>query len=91
MKRIFGLLVSILLTFLLLYTSRFWIWQAPWSNDGLFGIKQLSPRGDVIRQFVRGTDLSVFDLLVWFAFAIFLLSFTQWLYDLIAAKNSDKN
>ncbi len=80
MTRLAGILTAITLTFVLLYLSRFWIWQAPWSNDGLFAIKALSPRGDVVRQLLRGTQLSVFDVVIWFILAIALLSGLQWIY-----------
>ncbi len=91
MTRIFGIILALLLTAILIYLSRFWIWQAPWSNEGLFAIKTLSPRGDVIRQLVRGTPLNVFDVLVWFSVAILSLSCLQWLHDRIASLMTNIN
>ena len=84
MRRVTGILIAILLTLIFLYLSRFWIWQAPWGNDGLFGIKALSPRGNVLRQLIPIKSLAVFDILIWFAVVIFTLSGLQWLKTRIA-------
>ncbi len=84
MTRIAGILTAIILTFVLLYLSPFWIWQASWSNDGLFAIKALSPRGDVVHQLLRGTQLSVFDVVIWFVLSIAVLSGLQWIYSRFA-------
>ena len=75
--RIFGLLAVVALTLILLYASRFWIWSAPWSNDGLFGLKLLSPRGDVVRAWLRGTPFSELAIVIWGCGAILLLSLLQ--------------
>lgn len=80
-KIVLGLCITILLTLILLYASRFWIWAAPWSNDGLFGLKLFPPSGDLVRYWLRGTALSVFDIVIWGLGAIAALSFLQSLAD----------
>ena len=66
-------------TLALVYLSRFWIWAAPWANDGLFGFKDLSPYGDVLRRWLSGTWFRDFDIIIWGLGAIVLLSLLQWL------------
>ena len=63
----------------IIYVSRFWIWTAPWSNAGLFGLKDLSPHGDVLRRLLSGTWFRDFDIIIWGAAAIVVLSALQWL------------
>ena len=75
----FGIFIAIVLTLVLLYASRFWIWTAPWSNDGLFGLKLFSPYGDVVRWWLRGTPFSELAIVIWGSGAIILLSVLQWL------------
>ncbi len=75
-----GLAVVVAATLLFIYVSRFWIWTAPWNNDGLFGLKMLSPYGDIVRRWLSGTWFRDFDLLVWFCAVILLLSVLQGLW-----------
>ncbi len=72
--RIFGLASAVFLTFALLYLSRFWIWQAPWSSDGLFGLKLLSPYGSMVSWWLRGTWAEDFSLIIWACGGILALS-----------------
>ncbi|MGI9407136.1 MAG: hypothetical protein ACR2O4_12270 [Hyphomicrobiaceae bacterium] len=81
MARIAGIVGAILLTVVLLYLSRFWIWQAPWDTGGLFGIGALAPGGDVLRRLFRGTTLGAFDLVIWTGLVFGGLSALQWLRD----------
>ncbi len=76
---IIGLAAVVFLGVFLLYASRFWIWAAPWSNDGLFGLRLFSPFGDIVTAWLRGTALSPFNIVIWGAGAIILLSLLHWL------------
>lgn len=82
MKRIFWLLIAALTTAVLYYVSRFWTFRL-WPRDGLFGVEALRPQGGLVGQWVRGTDLAPFELLIWAIGAFLLLSVLQKLYDLL--------
>ncbi len=71
MKRFFGLSLAVLIGAILLYLSRFWVFDL-WSRPGLFGWKELSPNGGLLGRWLRGTELAPFELLVW-AVGVFLL------------------
>ena len=77
--RLIGLAAVLALTFVLINTSRFWIWKGPWANDGLFGLKILSPFGSTVQFWLRGTTVSTFDIVIWGCGAIIALSIIQWL------------
>lgn len=72
-----GVITAILLALALLYVSRFWIWQAPWGNDGLLGLGVTPPGGDAVRLWLRGTIFSPFDFVIWGAGSILFLSVLQ--------------
>ena len=74
-----GLGLIVATTAFFLYASRFWIWTAPWGNDGLFGLKAFPPYGDVLRRWLGGTWFRDFDIVIWGCAAILLLSILQWL------------
>lgn len=74
-----GLATVVVTTAFFVYISRFWIWTAPWGNDGLFGLKSFSPYGDALRRWLSGTWFRDFDLIIWGCAAIALLSALQWL------------
>ncbi|MEM7775329.1 MAG: hypothetical protein AAF732_06940 [Pseudomonadota bacterium] len=76
---VIGLIVTTGLTLFLFYLSRFWIWVAPWANDGLFGLKLFSPYGSNVSWWLRGTWLKDFDMLIWVCGAIVLLSVLHWI------------
>lgn len=79
LHRFVGLFAAIALTLILLYLSRFWIWVAPWGPEGLLGIKQISPWGDNVRWWLRGTGLDEFAIVIWGCGAIIVLSVIQWI------------
>jgi hypothetical protein len=79
MRHVAGLAIAVMLTLALLYTSRFWIWTAPWADTGLFGLRILSPHGDVVRALLGDTALAEYDLLVWGGGGVVVLSLLQWL------------
>ncbi|WP_299687396.1 hypothetical protein [uncultured Tateyamaria sp.] len=82
MKRILWLLIAALTTAVLYYVSRFWTFRL-WPRDGLFGIEALRPQGGLVAQWLRGTDLAPFELLIWAIGAFLLLTALQKLYDLL--------
>ena len=84
LRHVLGLASAVALTLVLLYLSRFWIWTAPWSRDGLFGVKLFSPYGNLVQRWLSGTWFSELSIVVWGCGAIYLLSVLHW----IAAKAS---
>ncbi|MEL6620769.1 MAG: hypothetical protein AAFY39_09045 [Pseudomonadota bacterium] len=82
MKRIVWLTVAAVTAAILFYVSRFWDFRL-WSRDGLFGVEALRPQGGQVGQWVRGTDLAPFELLIWAVGAFILLTVLQKLYDLL--------
>lgn len=87
MRRVFGLLLMLLLATVLLYLSRFWIWRL-WPGPGLFGWNQLPPQGDLVTRWLRGTPLAPFALLVWAAGSFLVLTWVQKFYDRLTAPKS---
>ncbi len=79
LNRAVGLVATVVLSLVWLYTSRFWIWTAPWGNEGLFGIKLLSPYGDIVRRATGGTLLNEFDIVIWGCAGPVVLSVLQWI------------
>jgi len=82
MKRVIWLVVVALVAAILFYVSRFWYLRL-WPRDGLFGIDALRPQGGLVGQWLRGTDLAPFELLLWAVGAFLVLSLLQKLYDLL--------
>lgn len=79
MSRVIGIVVAILLAFVLLYISRFWVFDL-WAREGLFGIEYLRPGGDILRRELRGTFFAPYDLLVWVAGGFFVLTMMEKLW-----------
>ena len=82
MKRVIGMTVAVLVSAILFYISRFWYLRL-WPRDGLFGIDALRPQGGLVGQWLRGTDLAPFELLIWAVGAFLFLTVLQKLYDLL--------
>ena len=82
MKRVIWLVVAGLAFAVLFYVSRFWEFRW-WGRDGLFGWDALRPQGDLVSQWVRGTDLAPFELLLWGVGAFLVLTVLQKVYDLL--------
>ena len=82
MKRVLWLAIATLIAAILFYISRFWDFRL-WPRDGLFGIEALRPQGGLVGQWLRGTDLAPFELLIWAIGAFVLLTLLQKLYDLL--------
>ena len=68
---------------LLLYISRFWIFNW-WDRPGLFGLKQLPPQGGLLQRWLRGTDLAPYELLIWVMAGFLVLTAIQKLFDRIS-------
>ncbi|APX11875.1 hypothetical protein [Tateyamaria omphalii] len=82
MKRALWLAIATLTAAILFYVSRFWDFRL-WPRDGLFGIEALRPQGGLVAQWLRGTDLAPFELLIWAIGAFLILTLLQKLYDLL--------
>ncbi|MDD9910783.1 MAG: hypothetical protein OXR62_13975 [Ahrensia sp.] len=80
MKRVVGLLLAAFIGFLLYYTSRFWTFRL-WDGPGLFGIRELPPQGGLFARWLRGTDFTPFELVLWAIAAFLLLTMVQKLFD----------
>ena len=83
MARIIGLFSAILLTFVFLYISRFWVFDL-WGREGLFGVEYLRPGGDILRRELRGTFLAPYDLLVWVGGGFLALTLLEKLWGKLA-------
>lgn len=84
MKRLIWLILTAGVAAVLFYLSRFWDLRL-WGREGLFGIESLRPQGGLLGQWLRGTDLAPFELLIW-AIAVFvILTGLQKLYDRFTA------
>ena len=78
--RVFGVALAILLAAILLYVSRYWLFDL-WSREGLFGVEYLRPNGDLMRAWLGGTIWQPFDIVIWAIFAFLLLSIVQAIAD----------
>ena len=75
-KRIFALVLVAVTALILLYLSRFWIFEW-WGRDGLFGISDLRPQGGLLGQWLRGTPLAPFELLIWVCGSFYALTWLE--------------
>jgi len=74
--------------FVLLYTSRFWIFDL-WDRPGLFGLKALPPNGGLLNRWLRQMNfeavdlrfLANYELLIWAIGAFLILTFVQKIFD----------
>ena len=84
-RRILSLLIIAAVALGLFYLSRFWDFRL-WDNQGLFGIKALRPQGGLVAQWLRGTPLAPFELIVWAVGSVLILTGLQKLFDLFTPK-----
>lgn len=80
MKRVLWLIVIAVIGVVALYLSRFWIFDL-WDRPGLFGIEALRPQGGLLGQWLRGTLLAPFELLIWMLGVFLALTGVQNLFD----------
>ena len=78
-RRIIWMIITIAVAFVLFYISRFWMFEL-WSRDGLFGIKAFRPQGGLLAQWLRGTPLAPFELVIWMCGAFLALTGVEKLY-----------
>lgn len=93
MRRVLSLLVVAAVAVVLVYLSRFWVFRL-WPRPGLFGLSELRPQGGLLAQWLRGTGLAPFELLIWGVGGFLVLSALQKLFDLLrsgAAQNGDRD
>lgn len=79
-RRIVSLIVVGLVALILFYLSRFWVFQL-WGNEGLFGIRMLRPQGGLLAQWLRGTPLAPYELLIWAVGTVLILTGLQNIFD----------
>lgn len=77
--RFFWLLIAAVVGVILLYLSRFWVFDL-WSRDGLFGITEIRPQGGLLAFWLRGTAFAPFELLIWICGAFLTLTGLEKLY-----------
>lgn len=85
-KRILILVIVAIVTLVLFYLSRFWIFDL-WSREGLFGLRDLRPQGGLLGRWLRGTPLAPFELMIW-ACSVFMI--LTWLENLVARLKKKK-
>ena len=78
-RRLLWLLITAFVTVVLLYLSRFWLFDL-WPREGLFGISALRPQGGLLALWLRGTPLAPFELLIWVCGAFMALTWLEKLY-----------
>ena len=79
--RVAGAAGVLVLTLIVFYLSRYWFPTDLWPRDGLLGLEIFSPRGGLVRNWLRGTPLAPFELLLWAIGVVLLLSALQSLLD----------
>ena len=77
-RKIVGFALFALAALVLFYISRFWDFRL-WSG-GLFGIDALRPQGGLVAQWLRGTPLAPYELVVWLVGGFLFLSALEWLF-----------
>ncbi|MEM7709674.1 MAG: hypothetical protein AAF264_02755 [Pseudomonadota bacterium] len=76
-RRIAMLCLMLCLAIFLFYASRYWPFRF-WGRDALFG---LPPQGALVGQWVRGTSLAPFELLIWGLGSILILTGLQKIFE----------
>lgn len=87
--RALSLTVVALMATVMLYLSRFWPFEL-WSRPGLFGLRDLPPQGGLLGRWLRGTEFAAYEMLIWGVACFLVLTYTQKLFDLIAARVTAK-
>ncbi len=75
-RRLLGLCAAALVGAVLLYLSPFWIFVL-WGREGLFGVSELRPGGDLLSRWLRGTALAPFDVLIWVVCVFLTLTWSE--------------
>ena len=82
-RRTASLLLVALVALFLFYISRFWPFRL-WGNEGLFGIRMFRPQGGLLAEWLRGTPLVPYELLIWGIGSVLILTVLQKLLDRLA-------
>ena len=80
MRHIISLSIVAFISLILFYASRFWIFSW-WDRPGLFELKQLPPQGGVLQRWLRGTDFSPYELIIWVIACFLILTFLEKIFD----------
>lgn len=80
-RRVVFLVTTAVVGLVFFYISRFWDFRL-WGREGLFGVEALRPQGGLMAQWLRGTDLAPFELLIWVIAFFAALTTLQKLFDL---------
>ncbi len=82
MRRFLAILVVLLVAIFLLYISRFWPVEL-WGRRSFLGELGLRPNGGLLAQWLRGSLLAPFELLIWVILGFLSLTaiekITSWL------------
>ncbi len=78
-RRIFWLMVTLIVAVILLYLSRFWIFDL-WGRQGLFGIQDIRPQRGLLARWLRGTQFAPFELIIWVVSFFLILTGLEKLY-----------
>ena len=90
MKRIALLVLVFAVGIMMLYLSRFWVFDF-WPRSGLFGWDALRPQGGLLARWLRGTSLAPFELLIWGVGVFLILTYLQRLVDYLATFGKSKD
>ena len=85
MKRPLLLILMLIVGIIFLYLSRFWLFDL-WGREGLFGIRELRPRGDLLTRWMRQLGLAPFTLIVWTVGVFLILTGLENLYGRLTTK-----
>ncbi|MEM8629658.1 MAG: hypothetical protein AAGF74_00345 [Pseudomonadota bacterium] len=86
-RRIISLLIVALVALALFYISRFWDFRL-WGREGLLGIQALRPQGGLLAQWLRGTPFAPYELVIWTAGSVLVLTGLERLFHLIPSSPS---
>jgi len=88
MKRPLLLILMLIVGIIVLYLSRFWIFDL-WGREGLFGWRELRPGGGLLGRWLRGTPVAPFELLVWAIGVFLILTYLQRFIDFLTPASSE--
>ena len=89
-RHLFKLLIILAIGAALFYVSRFWNFSL-WGREGLFGIAELRPQGDLLDRWIGQLDrelrgfpaLRPFELLIWVVGGFLILTWVQKIFDFL--------
>ena len=84
--RIVWMALTIIVAIVLLYLSRFWVFDL-WGREGLFGVKELRPQGGLLSGWLRPIGLAPFELIIWVVGVFLVLTGLENLYGRLRKKS----